>query len=444
LSAKQEAYLHNMDTSGRLLLRHVSDVLDIARYDSGMITAREEPFNVSGLVQDIVDSQSSMALAHNTTLEWGWNGAHQHWIIGDMERLQHVLMNLIGNAVKFTKDGRVTIAAIWGNDRIRFEIEDTGIGVSEDLQEHIFDDFVTGDTSYGREVGGSGLGLSIVKRFVGVLGGKVWVHSVAGIGSTFTVEIPTIPAAPPSEQQATDQILPTPSPQRILVVEDNEINRFVVRSMLEADGHHVTDAMDGQDGVDRAYQEKFDLILMDISMPVLDGRIATQMIREGKGASAHSRIIALTANALPEERADFLTLGMEDVLTKPLSKSALRAALVGHPPKQTIVFDADHLRETREVLGEKNFQKVLSKFHSELDAVQTWPQSDMPLPEIAAQAHKFSGSAALFGASSLVACLQELEATARNGAPPQAMLKISEAATLCASTQQALTAFKAG
>ncbi|SLN27359.1 sensor histidine kinase [Pseudooctadecabacter jejudonensis] len=172
LSAKQETYLHNMETSGRLLLSHVSDVLDIARYDSGKITARAEPFNLSALLQDIVDSQSGMALAQDTTLDWGWDGTPQHWITGDMERLQHVMMNLIGNAVKFTKNGRVSVTAIWRADDevVRLEVEDTGIGISEDLHDHIFDDFVTGDTSYGRDVGGSGLGLSIVKRFVDVLG----------------------------------------------------------------------------------------------------------------------------------------------------------------------------------------------------------------------------------------------------------------------------------
>ena len=421
LNAKQDTYLRNMETSGRLLLSHVSDVLDITRYDSGKVSANLEPMNLSDLLQDIIDSQSGMASTQETTLDWGWDGPAQHWITSDRDRLQHILMNLVGNAVKFTKRGRVSVTVGWRSDQITFEIEDTGAGIPEDLQERIFDDFVTGNTAYDREVGGTGLGLSIAKRFVDVLEGEIMVASELGIGSTFRVVIPAKTAVSSAKQETLIERRTVARPLRVLVVEDNEINRFVAREMLQADGHDVKEAHDGQQGVDMAAVERFDLILMDISMPVLDGRSATRQIRQGNGASRNSRIVALTANVMPSERDDFLAQGMNGVLTKPLRKADLQKVLGNQnttAPKETsALIDRAHNAETYDVVGAENYPKLFARYSSEVENLIEWLQSDARLDrnDIAAETHKIAGNTALFGATAFRDALVTIERSAKAG-----------------------------
>lgn len=443
LNVKQTTFLKNMETSGRLLLSHVSDVLDIARYDSGKIQVRAEPFNVSDLLSDIVNSQSGMALAQNTSLDWGWQGPPQHWVMGDLERLQHVLINLIGNAVKFTKNGRVSVTVSWMFGELQVEVKDTGIGISEEMQGRVFDDFITGNTAYDREVSGTGLGLSIVKRFVNVLGGTIALESTLGEGSTFTVTVPAEPATRPEQSQKPQPDEQSVASLNILVVEDNEINRFVVRNMLEADGHKVTEAVDGRQGVEKANAYYYDVILMDISMPVLDGRRATREIRQGSGPSANSRILALTANVLPDERKDFLNCGMEDVLTKPISKDVLRAALSDAVPADAAssadLIDEAHNAETREMLGEDGYRQIHARFDEEVADFLVWATPDVELMELAKKAHKLAGSASMFGAGALAKSLRQVEAAAKVEERNAAMTHLDAARVVAVETRIALS-----
>ncbi|KIN64486.1 Sensory box histidine kinase/response regulator [Sulfitobacter noctilucicola] len=445
LTGKQDTYMRNMETSGRLLLSHVSDVLDITRYDSGKVSANLQPMNVSDLLQDIIDNQSGMAANQETALDWGWDGPAQHWISSDCDRLQHVLMNLIGNAVKFTKRGRVSVTVSWHNDEISFEIEDTGVGIPDELQDRIFEDFVTGNAAYDREVGGTGLGLSIAKRFIDMLGGDIMVASTLGIGSTFRVTVPAKATSEPAKAGNLIERRAVVTPQRVLVVEDNEINRFVVREMLQADGHEVHEAHDGQQGVDMAQADNYDLILMDISMPVLDGRSATRLIRQGHGASKKTRIVALTANAMPSEREDFLANGMDDVLTKPLKKSDLRIALgqKGHEPmtEASALIDEAHTLETYDVIGAENFPKLLGRYNAEVEHFIEWLQGDERLDrnDIAAEAHKIAGNAALFGATGFRDVLLKLENAAKAGEDAVVMSAITTLPDLWKDSKKALT-----
>lgn len=425
LDPSQERYVSFMETSGRLLLSHVSDVLDITRYDAGKLNTRSEPVNISALLQDIVDSQSSTAAKNETSLTWAWNGSKMDWVLSDHDRVQHVLMNLIGNAVKFTRRGKVDVivenVGTAQDAELMFKIVDTGQGMSEDLAQRVFDDFVTGNSAYDRDVGGTGLGLSIAKRFVNALGGDIGVESVLGKGSTFWVKLPVTAAQPPAETPVDAAPQHTTKPLKVLVVEDNEINRIVAREMLQAEGHVVTVANDGSIGVELAQTEAFDLILMDISMPIMDGRVATRTIRSGNGASVHAPIFALTANAMIEEQDKFLEDGMNGILTKPLSRDALRSVLVqaeGH----TVMTDAtlinhDHSAETREALGEEAFVKLRSRFIGEVDDLQSWLASNAThdFLDIATRAHKVAGSAAVFGTDRLRETLKDVEASAKAG-----------------------------
>jgi len=366
LNLPQERYLQNMETSGRMLMRHISDVLDITQYDAGKLKITKRIMHLPTLVDDIIATQIGLATSQGTNLTWQWEGESVDWVKSDPDRLQHILMNLIGNAVKFTKGGSVQVRVSKYDDqrqaRLRVVIADTGPGIDDAILPNIFDDFVTGDTRYDREVGGTGLGLSIAKRFA----------------------------------------------------------KGVVREMLEADGHHVTDAKNGEAGVARAFETAFDLILMDISMPVMDGREAARQIRNGGGASSETPIVALTANAMVEDQARFMEAGMIATITKPLTRPALRMVMRElntpvTPPREALI-NAAHLRETQDTLGPASATQMSFRFATEVAEFIDWlDTSPLPaLPRVAERAHQIAGSAAMFGAAALRTALIDLEDTARD------------------------------
>jgi signal transduction histidine kinase/CheY-like chemotaxis protein len=425
LTKNQDRYVSYMETSGRLLLSHVSDVLDITSYDAGKLNTYVEPVNISELMQDIVDSQSGTACKNETSLVWGWSGPKIDWIFSDHDRLQHIITNLVGNAVKFTRRGKVSVMIenVGNADgaRLLISVADTGHGISEDLAKRVFDDFIIGNTAYDRDVGGTGLGLSIAKRFVNALGGEIGVRSIVDEGSTFWVELPVCEAEAPKVVPVHINELPPSRPLKVLLVEDNEINRVVACEMLRADGHTVVEAHDGLEGVEMSKTEEFDIILMDISMPVMDGRAATRMIRAGGGASANAAIFALTANAMIEEQEEFLKDGMAGILTKPLSREALRG--VSNKTRRpadddnAILINHSHIAETCEALGEEMFVKLRLRFVNEVDNLLAWLGADEThdILEVASRSHEVAGAAAVFGAQRLRETLNGIETSAKRG-----------------------------
>lgn len=430
LSAKQTRYIKNMDTSGKLLMSHISDVLDITKYDAGKLRLRPVAMNLSTLLQDIVDNQSGAASANDTTLQWGWVGKPANWIHADRDRIQHILMNVIGNAVKFTHDGNISVTAQVMADGdalpdLSISVSDTGIGMDSTLQNQIFDDFMTGDSSYDRDVGGTGLGLGIAQRFVKALGGTIAVDSEEGKGSTFQIRFPIEPIAPPETDVKRHTRGNTEHASHILLVEDNEINRVVAREMLMGAGHTVIEAQNGRIAVDLAEAQRFDLILMDISMPVMDGRSATRAIRAGKGASAQTPIVALTANAMAEEQQAFLSDGMNEILTKPLAREALMRVISGHiapdpegaadlvePSSAVMPGQIDELRDS---LGVEAAQSLLDRFVLEVDETLEHLKGfkTLGLKKTADRAHRIAGSAATMGATDLRLALIEIERAAK-------------------------------
>ncbi|MBY6151769.1 PAS domain S-box protein [Vannielia litorea] len=453
LNARQARYIKNMDTSGKLLMSHISDVLDITKYDAGKLQLRPVAMNLSTLLQDIVDNQSGAALAQDTTLEWGWSGPQLDWIRADRDRLQHVLMNVIGNAVKFTRGGRVRVEAerLDGatGPEVQITVSDTGIGMSPDLQAHIFDDFLTGNTAYDREVGGTGLGLGIAKRFITALGGEIEVESEEGVGSSFLIRLPVEPVAAPDPEVAARKPRSTAAASKVLLVEDNEINSMVAREMLEAAGHTVTHAPNGREAVERAGAEPFDLILMDISMPVMDGREATRAIRAGHGPCARVPIIALTANAVAEEQEAFLSDGMDDIVTKPLSRAALDRVLADHAGADTPgrvpenpAVAGSYLDELRETLGVDALGNLLDRFGTEVEALIAFlgTSAEADLTDTAARTHKIAGSSATLGAVALRAALVGIEDAAKAGEVAAMQEGIAALPQVWAQTRAALVA----
>ncbi len=337
LSPRQRNYVRIIGKSGEILLGHVNDVLDVSRIDSGHVELAREVFDLPALIGEVIDALDANARAHGNTLCAETAGIATTRLIGDPARLRQILMNLVGNAIKFTRNGQILIEAETDTKTGQTELRvvDSGIGIPTDQVDHIFDDFVMIDASYMRKSGGTGLGLGICKRLVRAMGGQIGVDSEPGAGSVFWFRVPLEAAGAPAPAAAAlpEEPVRPPMPGRqleILVVEDNQINRIVVGEMLGRMGHRVTEAHDGREGVEIAERQAFDIILMDISMPELDGVEATRRIRAGHGASRLTPILALTAHAMPEEVTRFLAAGMNDTMTKPVSRAVLAEKIALH------------------------------------------------------------------------------------------------------------------
>lgn len=455
LNPRQRDYLRIIETSGRLLLHHVNDVLDIARLDAGRTGSEKRPFNLSTLVNEVADGQRSIAHANNTELEIDLEPLGNPTVLGDQQRLRQVLLNLVSNAIKFTRDGLVRIEAekLGDSDVVEFRIIDSGIGIEEDDLERIFDDFVTLDTTYAREYGGTGLGLGIAKRLIESLEGAIGAESEPGDGSLFWFRLPL----PILSHGSTELIevetpqMPRAKPDRaldVLVVEDNQINQLVVEEMLRKEGHNVTISNDGREGVAAANLRHYDVILMDISMPRMDGVAATIAIRNGDGRCKDTRIVALTANALPDDIERFKDSGMNDVLVKPISRAKLAKALsingpeIKEPKSRSLpaLLDAEAVRGFMDDLGAERAAKLLNSFLSETDNMveqfTTAPDDDDNL--LIGDIHKLAGSASLFGTLQFSDLLRELEVMGKSGRADEMRLKLSELPHCWSMTRNAL------
>ena len=411
LSPAQDRYVRNMDISGGVLMHHVDAVLDVARFESGAVASREEVVHLGRLIQDIVDSQAIAAEAQSNTIQWGWVGPAATWVRIDASRLRQVLLNLVGNAIKFTQQGRIVIEAEQTDDspdaRLELRVIDTGIGISEVDQNRVFDDFQTINHTENSASSGTGLGLGIARRFVEAMDGEIGLESSPGEGSVFWVRLPLTHADGPDKTDEDEPPRDTVMERDVLLVEDNEINLKLAAETLTALGHRVTEARTGQEAITMAAERRFDLILMDIRMPVMDGLEATRAIREGGGASHDAPIVALSANVLPEAKNRFTAAGMSGFLPKPLDEdelqrviaqftSQLAPAASGKDPQEASPLDALQ-------------QRYVAETEQLFAWLETAPQDT---PKIAEEAHKVAGSAAAFGHPQLRDALVAVEMAA--------------------------------
>ncbi len=342
LSPKQRGLLDAMDTSGNVLMRHVNDVLDISRLDAKLPSSPREEFDLHALIRELVDSQSANAMRTGNTLSASISKSVPQYTGGEPRKLQQALLNLIGNAVKFTKNGQIIVEVdhFGQEDMIEFRVIDTGIGIADGELDQIFEDFFAIDTTYGRHQQGTGLGLSITRRLVASMGGEIGAESLLEEGSLFWFRIPLQRTSVPSKDENRSLGKAAPDERySILLVEDNPINRMITGEMLNNIGHDVTLADDGASGVSKAYATKFDLILMDISMPGMDGVTAAEHIRQGRGRSCTSPIVALTAQVLEAELTQIKAVGIQDVLTKPISTQALAFAVANSIQTQPSTYE---------------------------------------------------------------------------------------------------------
>jgi signal transduction histidine kinase/CheY-like chemotaxis protein len=331
--AEQRDYLDTIHTSGQHLLGLINDVLDLSKIDADALDLHRVPCSPAEEINEVVSTLWVRAAEKRITLDAHWVGPVPKIIQTDPSRFRQLLMNLIVNAVKFTKRGGVAIVVRIDQSGpapfLVVEVSDTGVGIPADKLEAIFEPFVQADGSVTREFGGTGLGLTISRRIAETLGGSISVSSRLGRGSTFTVRIPTGPL----EIQDSTTPLNTPTNQedknkspnrleslRILVVEDVEANQKMVRLFLKRAGAEVETAENGQVALDWVARQPFDLIFMDMQMPVMDGYTATRRLRE-QGVTIP--IIALTAHAMDGDEAKCRAAGCSGYLTKPIDPARL-------------------------------------------------------------------------------------------------------------------------
>jgi signal transduction histidine kinase/CheY-like chemotaxis protein len=314
--------------SSRDLMFLLDDIVDISKVESRRLSLDREPFRIVAVVEDVVTLFGSLAREKSLALSVDVSASVPEWVEGDQRRLRQVLTNLVGNAVKFTDAGTVGISVSYDADQqvARFMVSDTGVGIADDILGKVFDQFFQSDSSATRRHGGSGLGLAISKQLVGMMGGTIEVGSKLDEGSVFHFTIAAPVAALPSPERVELLASPTKS-LRILVAEDNPEMQKILRALLEAGGHELAVASDGRDAVAMAASQTFDVILMDVMMPMMDGPTAAQRIRELGGRAGGIPIIALTANALVGDRDRYLAAGMTDYLSKPIDVAALFTVL---------------------------------------------------------------------------------------------------------------------
>lgn len=325
----QKEYCTAIKSSGENLLSIINDILDVSKIQAGMMVFESIPFSIRALFESVRNMLSAKASEKGLVLTFTQGEDIPEVVMGDPTRLTQILVNLTSNAIKFCDHGKVEFSAAMIEDKndnlmIRFDVRDTGIGIPEDKIDTIFNRFAQASSDTTRKYGGSGLGLNIVKNLVELQGGTISVKSTEGLGSVFSFIIPYKPAGDVtikqklSSQEVQDSRY---DDKHILLVEDNYLNQKLASAVLESLGFKLVIAQNGQEAVDILSKEKFDLILMDLQMPVMDGYTASEHIR--LHVNKHIPIIAMTAHAMPGEKEKCLSYGMNDYVSKPFNEKEL-------------------------------------------------------------------------------------------------------------------------
>ncbi|MDQ7836162.1 MAG: ATP-binding protein [Humidesulfovibrio sp.] len=324
--------------SGSRLLALLNDVLDFSQMETGNLQLSTAPFDLRTLFDDVEGAFSLAAKEKQLELSFSVDQSVPALLAGDEARLRQILFNLVGNALKFTPEGSVQVAA-WANPsakhagkaRVYISVADTGVGIPDDKQDHVFERFTQTDASYARRYQGAGLGLAIVKRIVALMGGTIDLDSEEGVGTTAYLHLlmDTADTAAAVAQCAAGDAPPCLPRLRILLVDDETVGLLGLQVMLKRMGHDVATAGNGKEAVELVRKGEFDCILMDIQMPVMDGVEATRLIRSiaEDEKMANIPVIALTAYAMPGDRERFLGAGMDDYVTKPVQMEMLQEAL---------------------------------------------------------------------------------------------------------------------
>ncbi|GAB6041879.1 response regulator [Endothiovibrio diazotrophicus] len=325
-------FLEVQQRACRGLLAVIEDVLTLSSLDAGAIVAEEAPFDLAALLDSVVDNFAHAAEAKGLTLTLRLDPALAHRRRGDPARLRQVLLNLVGNAVKFTGEGGVVVEVAAGAaERVCFAVRDSGIGIAAEERARLFQPFTQADSTTTRPYGGTGMGLAIAESMVGLMGGTLALESELGRGSRFHFELPL--GAAPEEAAAPSPVVPEAVAEgeglEILLAEDAADNAVLIAAYLKRTPHRLTVVVDGREALETFRRGAFALVLMDIQMPVMDGHEATRAIRawEREQGRAPTPIVALTAHAMREDEEKSLAAGCDGHLTKPIRKAKLMEAI---------------------------------------------------------------------------------------------------------------------
>ena len=433
LEEKQKYFAHTIKDSAQSMLTIINDILDYSKIEAGMFDLDNHPFNIIDLLKQINSSFANKVKAKNLKFKLKVDPKMNQWVLGDAGRIRQIFTNLIGNSLKFTKEGSISlIGQIVKEDKksmyVKFNIIDTGIGISKAKQKQIFERFTQADGSTTRKYGGTGLGLSISRQLSSLMGGEVNFSSKADEGTNFwfTIKLQKTQKPEKIHQKNKNNELPQYS-ANVLVVEDNQTNQMVAKEILSLYGIKVKIANDGLESIECLKQKNFNLVFMDCHMPVLDGYKATQKIRkyDSKDLNPSTPIIAMTASAMQGDKEKCIAYGMDDYITKPIDIDILGEMLnkwlnpkggnLQHKTTKSVADDTYKTKANHLVFDDDAFSKRLSgnivliktiakKFITSMEEqIHTLIQSiDIyDRKQIIAQAHKLKGAAATVGCMEL-------------------------------------------
>lgn len=434
----QQQYLQAIRYSADNLLVLINDILDFAKIEAGKLRLESVPFRLGEIVEGVAQTLRYRADERGLRLTAHIAPEVPAWLVGDALRLNQILLNLLTNAVKFTEEGEVrlriqAVAVTEDSATLSFAVTDTGIGIAPEQVEQIFESFTQARSDTTRRYGGTGLGLTIVRELVRLHEGTLDVQSTVGEGTTFTLTLPYAIATPAQiaerEQEARGEAVDLTG-ARLLLVEDNPMNQLVARSMLAQWGATVDLADDGLAALDALQKAHYDLVLMDIQMPEMDGYDAARHIRQDLGfSSSQLPILALTASTLVDHKSDVEAAGMDDYILKPFDPARLRRRIAYHLGRTSVpavplaapvaapLFDLDLLE--RNALGDTAFvDRLIDLFFTQAtDFVQevTAAADGEDWAQVGFLAHKMKSSAGMFGAAALETALRTLEDEAKSG-----------------------------
>ncbi|MBT3308955.1 MAG: response regulator [Gammaproteobacteria bacterium] len=397
LNHDQQKLLESMDVSGKGLLYLINDLLDVSKIAAGKFTIDDTEFDLDALLDEIKTIFYKRAEEARLSFKVSSSLHCSTLLRGDGHRISQILINLLGNAVKFTEQGSVTLTiseleAIDGSElpQLSMVVQDQGIGISPEVMEQLFQPFEQGDSSISRRFGGTGLGLYISRQLVDLMGGSIHVDSVAGQGARFEVRLPLRFSETPVQLRISGQqhSLPANYQGTVLIAEDAPELQLLEQRMVERYGLKTRIARNGEEAVELALAKSFDLILMDMQMPLMDGIEATRQLRR---AGCTTPIVALTANVMPRHREQFKQAGCDHFLEKPINRSALEQVLTTHLHK-----GAEPVQELDDLIDDELYQLFIERsrvLHQEMMAafeVSSWA-------EVRSAAHTIKGSGTTFG-----------------------------------------------
>lgn len=414
-------------SSGNALLTVVNDILDFSKVEAGAVELVEAPFPLLDMVENCVSIVRGTADAKGLEFRLRLDPGLPRWLKGDENRLRQVLFNLLNNAVKFTASGSITLdvapqGGISGGERVRFRVVDTGIGIPKDKQNRLFQRFSQVDGSIQRDFGGTGLGLAICRHLVELMGGEIGVSSVEGGGSTFWFIVSMPRASAPAEAPVPALPAAPRRTGRLLLVDDSLINQELARAVLIGAGHVVETVGDGQAALDAVRDRAFDLVLMDVQMPGMDGMTATRLIRQLPGAVSRLPVVAMTANVLPEQVSAFRDAGMDDHVGKPFDRDHLYATVdrwlarsgtgdvIPLPESASPEFDEDAWSAVRRYLSPGRPREVLALLVGELDTSFEGDAADQAVRiRLRHRAHALSSASGMIGFTEMATACHALE-----------------------------------